>query len=45
MTWKEFKEAVEDQGVTDETGLYYIDWRSEDAPEVTLEKGNVGYIE
>ncbi len=26
MTWKEFKEAVEKQGVTDDTTLAYIDW-------------------
>ena len=25
MTWREFKEAVEEQGVTDETEIRYID--------------------
>lgn len=26
MTWKEFKAAVEEFGVTDETEITYIDW-------------------
>ena len=26
MTWKEFKEQVEAQGVTDEMEVLYIDW-------------------
>jgi len=45
MTWQEFKEAVEDQNVTDETKLLFINWSGDDTPEVTLEKGNVGCIE
>jgi len=26
MTWKDFKKAVEDQGVKDETKIEFIDW-------------------
>jgi len=28
MTWKEFKKAVEEQGVINETEVVYIDWPS-----------------
>ena len=35
MTWKEFIEMVEAQGVTEETEINYIDVRS---PDVTVER-------
>lgn len=34
MTWKEIKEAIEDQGVTEDTDVQHIMWCSEDTPVV-----------
>ncbi len=39
MTWKEFKNIIEEQGVTDETELDYIDWNGYNSnPEVIIHK-------
>ena len=45
MTWKEFKEQVEAEGVTDEMEIQYIDmsWSSPDQLNISLpnhEEGN-----
>lgn len=37
MTWKEFKEQVEAQGVTDVQTVKEIVWDGEQAPEVRFE--------
>ena len=34
MTWKEFKDSVEEQGVRDNTEIGYIDWLGHYKPEV-----------
>jgi len=36
MTWKEFKENVEKQGLTDELVVLYIDWDDGHDPKVRL---------
>lgn len=45
MTWQEFKDEVEDQGVTKDTVLSFIDWDNDRKPEVTLTADSQGYIE
>ena len=36
MTWKEFKECVERQGLRDEHVIRYIDWNAWSEPRVDL---------
>jgi hypothetical protein len=38
MTWKQFKDAVEQRGVKDDDEMEYIDWGSEQAPVVDYDK-------
>lgn len=45
MTWQEFKEAVEDQGVTKDTELGYIEWDNGHEPQFTSTADGQGYIE
>ena len=40
MTWKEFKDAVENQGMKDDTKIEYIDWDGYEPPEVNLDNPN-----
>ena len=40
MTWKEFKESIEEQGVTDDMKLEYIDYQEDipnNKPEVSID--------
>lgn len=37
MTWGEFKAAVEAQGVTDETKIWYVDITEPNAESVTVD--------
>ena len=41
MTWEEFKEAVEAQGVTDKDIILYIDWKDWGVVVQRTEKGYV----
>lgn len=36
MTWKEFKEAAENQGIKDEMQVDYIDWDGYEEPNVNI---------
>jgi len=36
MTWKEFKETVEEQGVTDVLGMEEVVWYMDEKPVVVL---------
>jgi len=39
MTWKQFKDAVEAQGLKDDDELWYIDWHGDDPVTVESEQG------
>lgn len=43
MTWKEFKDAVEAQGVKDEDGIEFIDW-SGWAEQLRVERSKNGRV-
>lgn len=34
LTWKAFKEALEKEGIKDESEIEYIDWTGDELPEL-----------
>lgn len=43
MTWKEFKDKVESEGVKDNNDINYIDVSCDDANDIIVENNGVGW--